>query len=279
MKKLNFILLLAFILGGFFTANAQVDFKLSYDFDTEEYTVSVIPTTTYTEPQNITGTGQVTIKVPTNNFDPVDIKNHLEGMFWEANSRNNSPEEAPDHDYISFGLSILAGVAYPDYVAGEEMPLFSFKNAYGCTGKVYIVDNNADEFMPPNSQNANVGNALTILGAGGDAYGGVVGGGVCDCDPGSATSTAEELGLNGFTIYPNPATEFVNVEINWEGDMIEANLQVVNAAGKLVHLEPVTVENGRTDTEIIVSTFPAGNYFIYLAADDWKFGLDKFTKQ
>lgn len=275
---MNFALFFALLFSGF-AANAQVDFKLSYDYATEQYTVSVIPVATYTQPQNITGTGQVTIKVPTNDFDPVDIKNHLQGMFWEANSRNNSPSEAPSFDYVSFGLSILSGVAYPDYVAGEEMPLFSFKNAYGCTGQVYIIDNNEDPFMPPNSQSANIGNALTILGAGGDAYQGVLNGGITDCDPQSPTSTAEELGLNGFSIFPNPATDFVKVQIKWEGETTDADLQVVNAAGKLVHVQSVTVQNGRTNAEIIVSNFAAGSYFVYLASEDWKIGLDKFTKQ
>lgn len=277
MKKLNLFILFAFVMGGF-TANAQVDFRISYNIETERYTVSVIPLSTYTEPQNITGTGQVTVKVPTNNFDPVDIESHLEGMFWEANSRNNSPNEAPDFDYISFGLSILNGIAYPEYISGEEIPLFSFENAYGCTGKVFIMNNHTDEFMPPNSQSANVGNALTILGAGGDAYNDIAGSGECDCDA-LVSSTAEELGLNEFTIYPNPASEITNVEINWEGESTEAYIQVVNAAGKMVQAEPVSVENGRNITELVVAQLPAGSYFVYLAAEDWKLSLDSFTKQ
>lgn len=277
MKKLNLFILFAFVMGGF-TANAQVDFKMSYDMETERYTVSIVPMATYVEPQNITGTGQVTVKVPTNNFDPVDIESHLEGMFWEANSRNNSPEEAPDQDYISFGLSILNGVAYPQYIAGEEIPLFSFENAYGCTGKVAIMNNLQDEFMPPNSQNANVGNAITILGAGGDAYNDIVGDGVCDCNE-SVSSTAEELGLSEYTIYPNPATEFINVEINWEGEAADAYIQVMDAGGKMVQAEPVDVQNGRMITELVVAQLPAGSYFVYLTAEDWKLSLDHFTKQ
>jgi hypothetical protein len=277
MKKLNLLVLIVFVMGGF-SANAQVEFKLAYDMDTERYTVSVIPMATYVEPQNITGTGQVTVKVPTNNFDPVDIESHLEGMYWEANSRNNSPEEAPEHDYISFGLSILNGIAYPEYIVGEEIPLFSFENAYGCTGKVAIMNNQEDAFMPPNSQSANVGNALTILGAGGDAYHGIVGTGVCDCAE-TVSTTAEELGLTQATIYPNPAAEFVNVEINWEGEAVDAHLQIVDATGKMVHFEPLTVQFGRNDSEVIVSQMPAGNYFVYLTADDWKLSIDKFTKQ
>lgn len=278
MKKLNIFILLAFVMGAF-TAGAQVDFKLSYDVSTARYTVSVVPMATYVEPQNITGDGQVTIKVPANDFEPVEIESHLEGMFWKANARSLSPEEAPEFDYISFGLSILHGIAYPKYIAGEEIELFSFENAYGCTGKVFIVDNEADAFMPPNSRSAAVGNTLSILGAGGDAYHGIVDGGECDCAE-TVASTAEELGLYNYTVYPNPATEFVNVEINWDGDDVnDANLQIVDAAGKTVQMEPVSVEYGRNDAELIVSGLPAGNYFIYLTSGDWKLSLEQFTKQ
>ena len=277
MKKLNLFLLFAFLMSGF-TASAQVDFKMVYDRDAERYIVSVIPLATYVEPDNITGTGQVTIKVPTNNFDPVDIENHLEGMFWEANSRNNAPEEAPEYDYISFGLSIQNGIAYPDYIEGEEIPLFSFENAYGCTGKVFIMNNSADEFMPPNSQSANVGNALTILGAFGDAYNGIAGTGECDCNE-TVSSTAEELGLTSTSIFPNPAAEFINVNVQWDGEAVDADLQIVDATGKLAHLEPISIANGTNSSEVVVAQLPAGSYFVYLTAEDWKLSLDKFTKQ
>ena len=84
MKKSILLLPLAFVLASF-SANAQVDFKLTYNPDTKQYTVSVVPLATYTAPQNITGTGQVTIKVPTNEFDPVDIINRhvLGGQLQE----------------------------------------------------------------------------------------------------------------------------------------------------------------------------------------------------
>jgi len=50
------------------------------------------------------------------------------------------------------------------------IPLFSFTNIGTCTGPVNLIDNATDPFSPPNSREANVGNALTILGAFGDAY-------------------------------------------------------------------------------------------------------------
>lgn len=277
MNKVN-TLCTALLLFLSVFANAQVQFKLSYDLETERYTVSVVPTVTYTSPQNITGTGQVTIKVPTNNFDPVDITDHLSGMHWEANSRNNSPAESPEYDYISFGL-VIQGIAFPDYVAGEELPLFSFQNAFGCQGAITLVDNNADEFMPPNSQNANIGNALTIMGAGGDAYGGIAGSAVCNCDPNAVLSAKEEIGLTGYSIFPNPASDFINVKVDWNGEASDASILVVDATGKQVLAAPTSIANGKNTQKIQVSALAPGSYWVYLAGTDWKVGLDRFSKQ
>jgi hypothetical protein len=283
MNKVNTLFATALLFLSI-AANAQVKFKLAYDIETERYTVSVIPQATYTSPNNITGTGQVTIKVPTNNFDPVDINDLLVGMHWEANSRNNSPDEAPDFDYISFGL-ILQGIAFPDYNEGEELPLFSFKNAYGCNGSssvpsaIYLVDNNTDPFMPPNSQNANVGNALTIMGAGGVDYAGIEGSPACNCDPDAVLSAKEEIGLGGFGIFPNPATEFVNVKVDWDGEPSDASILILDATGKQVNAVQTSLSNGKNNQKIQVAELPAGSYWVYLAGNNWKVGLDKFTKQ
>lgn len=277
MNKLN-TLCAAVLLFLSFTSSAQVQFKLSFDLETDRYTVSVIPMASYSNPQNITGTGQVTIKVPTNNFDPVDIKNSLEGMHWEANSRNNAPDEAPEYDYISFGL-VIQGIAYPQYQEGVELPLFTFQNAFGCNGAISLVENNTDVFMPPNSQSANIGNTLTILGAGGDAYGGIVGSAVCNCDPNAVLSAKEEIGLSNYKIFPNPASEFVNVQVDWQGDLSDANILVVDASGKQVLSQNISLAQGKTTRKIQVNQIAPGTYWVYLAGKDWKVGLDRFTKQ
>ncbi len=277
MKRLNQLLLLAFLFTGY-NVNAQVKFKIGFDFDTERYIVSVVPQATYTEPQNITGTGQVTIRVPANEFIAVDIENLLVGMKWEANSKNEAPQEAPEYDYISFALQ-MDGLGYPDYEEGKELPLFSFQNAYGCTGKIYLVNNEEDPFMPPNSENANIGNSLTILGAGGEAYNGLYNGGLVSCDPENPTSTAEEFGFSEFRVFPNPAVDFVNVEVDWEGDSQEAMIQMVDATGKLILAEPFSIINGKNTKRLVIDSYPAASYFLYLVSEDWEINLDKVTKQ
>lgn len=290
MKKTNLFLLLAFVFSSY-TMNAQFEFKIDYNFEEERYTISVIPEATYTEPNNITSDGQVTIKAPTNKFIPVEVVSELQGMIWEANSRIDAPDEAPDVDYVSFALQITGGMAYPEYKEGVELKLFSFKNAYGCFGGtddpsdaiISIVNNVDDEFMPPNSANANVGNSLSVLGAGtaGNGYGfaGLYNGGSVSCDPANPTSTAEEVGFSDFRVFPNPVSTTANVEINWDGDSQEATLKLVSASGKTLIQEPVSITSGKNTNRLDVSNFPAGSYFLYLVGEDWEVSLDKIKKQ
>lgn len=289
MKKLHLFLLSAFF---FMTANmnAQFEFKIDYDFDEERYTVSVIPLDTYEDPMNITSDGQVTIKAPTNKFIPVEIQSLLSGMTWEANSRIDAPEEAPNHDYISFALQISGGVAYPNYQKDVEMPLFTFKNAYGCQAGgapsdaiIRIIDNNEDPFMPPNSANANIGNSLSVLGAGqsGNAYGyaGLYNGGAVSCDPASPTSTEEELGFSDYRVFPNPVVRDANIEIQWEGEAQDAFVKVIDPAGKLIIQEPVSLISGNNTVRLDMAKYPASSYFLYLSGNGWEISLDKLNKQ
>ncbi|MEZ4934958.1 MAG: T9SS type A sorting domain-containing protein [Saprospiraceae bacterium] len=287
MKNSNFLFMLAFLFASV-TVNAQFEFKIDFDFDSERYIVSVIPQESYSEPQNITSDGQVTIKAPTNRFIPVEIKSELQGMIWDDNSRIDAPEEAPDFDYISFALQISSGVAYPEYEVGVPLPLFSFKNAYGCTagngssGVISIIDNDNDPFMPPNSANANIGNALSVLGGssfGGYGFSGLYNGGSVSCDPENPTSTAEKLGFSEFRVFPNPVAEVANVEISWEGESQEAYLQMVDPAGKLILQQPVSIAYGKNTVRLQVAQYPAGSYFLYLVGEDWEVSLDKINKQ
>lgn len=278
MNKSNTFCAIALLFSSF-ALSAQVQFKLLFNQETERYTISVIPQTTYLTPQNITGTGQVTIKVPTNHFFPVDIESSLSGMNWDANSRNDSPSEEPDFDYISFGLTIIQGLAFPDYKQGVELPLFTFKNSFGCTGKIYLINNDADPFMPPNSQMANIGNSITILGAGGDAYGGLSGNGECDCSEENVTSAEEELGLESHRMFPNPASDFVNLEINWIGEKADASVQVIDATGKQVMSNKISIQKGANRQKLDVGYLASGKYFVYLVNGSWKMSLNSFTKQ
>ncbi len=277
MKSLNTILTTLLLLVVVAGTNAQIKFKLNYDESTQRYTVSVVPQTTYLRPENITGTGQVTIKVPSNQFDPVDIVNHAKGMIWEANSRNNSPIESPGSDYISFGL-IIQGIAFPEYLQFTDLPIFSFRNAFGCTGKISLVDNLNDPFFPPNSLNANIGNTLTIMGARGDAYIGITGPSICDCS-GSLTNTGEDQKVQSHKLFPNPASDVINAEIIWQGEKKDVVMQLVDGIGKKIESRNLSVWDGANIQKFEISSLPPATYWIYVRGDNLNISLGKFTKQ
>jgi hypothetical protein len=282
MKKSSLLLSFALMVSGL-TLEAQIKFKLSYDQATTRYTVYIITDSTLvSKPGNSTAGGsQITIKVPSNQFDPVDIVNEQQDMFWESNSRINSPAEAPDFDYINFGD--VASISYPEYRAGEPLPLFSFQNAFGCTGQVELVPND-DPVVVALSNSISIGNYIAIFGFGTAANIEIDGCGFTDCssatDPcQSSTATEEEIALKGVKVYPNPAVDFVNVEINWDGELTEGTLKITDAAGRTLEQKPVTVAKGANQQRLNVTKLVPGNYIVTLEGDDWKLNLDKFTKQ
>ena len=131
------------------------------------FTMSILSDTSFSPPFNITSTAQITIRVPTGDFEVANFTNLIDGVVFSSNSRSNAPIEAPDKDYISFGLD-TRGTQGIMYTKGEKIPIFTFENAGTCTGlPVLLMDNKTDPFFPPNSLNANVSQQLTVSGMGG----------------------------------------------------------------------------------------------------------------
>ena len=142
-----------------------VEFVLEMQTD-GSFLFSIIPDVDWNFPQNITSTAQVTLRVPTGGFVVSNLQSEIAALSWSQNSRQDAPAEAPQYDYISFGLNNFGTQAIP-YVAGQKVPLFSFENTGACTGNlVELIDNDTDPFLPPNSMNANVGQQLTVSGWG-----------------------------------------------------------------------------------------------------------------
>ena len=146
------------------TLTAQVKFKVKLLSDNQTYQVIFKPETTWNNPLSTTSSSQVTLRVPTGGFNPGNITN-IKGT-WKLQGTVTGPSEAPSFMYLNFGLEApIAGSAIT-YTQGVEIPMFTFKNNGSYTGPVEIIDNLTDPFMPPNSQNLNIGNSLTVLGAG-----------------------------------------------------------------------------------------------------------------
>jgi len=132
------------------------------------FTVSLLSDTTLSFPSNITSTAQIVVKAPTGGFTVDSLTNLVSGVVFSDNSRSDAPAEAPDFDYISFGLD-TRGTQAITYEKGVKVPLFSFKNSATCTdGSVTLMDNATDPFLN-NSSNANVNQQITVSGTGSDA--------------------------------------------------------------------------------------------------------------
>jgi len=269
-----------FVLTSFCISTAQIQFKLTMLEDGETYQVSLIPEQTWTHPHNITSTAQVTLKVPTESFEVDDLKSLQLNIDWQSNSRSNSPSEEPGVDYISIGLSTLGTIDF-NYEAGVEMPLFSFKNALPCSGSVVLMDNEEDPFMAPNSRSANVGNSITVFGARGEAYvGNVVASSEVPCQSAELTTSIEsnEIVAEETNVYPNPAINEVFVDMTWTNGKTDGDLVILDATGRVVKRQAVTLNDGFNQVQLQVEQLTFGIYSIEVQFDNQTLAIDRFVK-
>lgn len=115
-----------------------------------------------------TGTGQVTLVVPTN-FTYSNLESHA--GTWTENARVDAPIEASNNSYVSFGF--VMDEPRIKLFSNEETLLFTFDCNAAFSGQVALFDNQNDPFIAPNSFGNNPGNDLGMidLGAkGGTAY-------------------------------------------------------------------------------------------------------------
>jgi len=153
--------------NGTFPSDVTCSFAYLLEATDSVFTISILSDTSFAPPFNITSTAQITLKVPTGDFEITEFTNLIDGVVFSPNSRTNAPAEAPTFDYLSFGLD-TRGTQNIRYEKGAKIPLFSFKNSGSCGEKpVLLMDNATDPFFPPNSANANVSQQLTISGLGG----------------------------------------------------------------------------------------------------------------
>ena len=230
---------------------------------------------TWDAPYNITSTAQITIKVPTGDFEISDLQNHISEVSFEQNSRQNAPEESPEFDYISFGLTNI-GTDKISYKEGEIVPLFSFKNSGNCAGEIYLI-NNQDAFMPPNQAMANVGNSITVLGGGpNNAWTGNVDDGEADC---SFTNTSSENQLKiSFNIFPNPVEENLNLSFTWTESNETMTLTLFDINGKEVLKSKQKFTHGRNTITLNVKELRSGTYTIEVQGESLKMVVDRFVK-
>ncbi len=133
----------------------------------DKFQMSMITDTTWNFPNNIVSSAQWTVKVPTGGFKVAKLTSLVPGVTFSEASSYIAPTEEPGSDYISFILG-SPGTTNISFIKGQTVPLFTFENSGTCQGgQVVLMDNKNDPFFPPNSQNANVGQQITVSGYGG----------------------------------------------------------------------------------------------------------------
>ena len=72
--------------------------------------------------------------------------------------------------------------------------------------------------------------------------------------------------ISAVSVYPNPASDFVNITLSGEAS-ISANIRLVNMAGQVM-LEKTVSNAGGTTVPLVIGIYPAGNYLVVVTASD-----------
>ncbi len=155
----NLILLLSFqLFGQTDNTTADMKFVLKQLNDNTTWGVFVVPGSSISPSKRAsTGTGQVTIVAPTG-FAYAGLENI--GGTWIENARVDSPMEAPESAYISFGF--VSDEPRIKYIAGKETLLFTFIPEDANTA-ISLFNNEEDPFATPNTYGTNPGNDLGVV--------------------------------------------------------------------------------------------------------------------
>jgi gliding motility-associated-like protein len=268
-KKILIFAFLSFITIPF--VNGQVQFKVELLSDHETYQVSMLPSVTWNNPDNITSTAQITLRVPTGGFSVNNVTSLVQGTFWANNAQYIAPMEAPNYDYISFGLTSL-GTPNFTYQEGVELPLFTFTNVGLCTGPLEIITSN-DPFLPPNSLNANVTNQIATIGGGAsvNVFSGIYGAGSADCTLDLTCLTQYELSQLADGSY----TVSMVVDTAWNAPLNETKelmVTLVAPAGSLSIADFESIQTGApiecTDAYLSPAENPNFDYFVFELTDN-----------
>ena len=243
-----YLIVTAFLCGWVGTSlSAQIEGKVELLADNQTYLVSWLPDFDLFPGASTTNNVQITVKVPTGGF-VFDGITSITGN-WTLQNSVIAPIEDPVNDYYSFSSAGIIGLVYE---AGVEIQMFTFRNSGTCTGTLDIIDNDTDPFMPPNSENVNVGNLVTVLGLGpGNKYAGNYGGGAECPELLSLTATAMDA----------------IVACNGDSTSIEVTVSGGVAPYALEWVETTTGTNGATTIATQNGSVSPGGFF----AGEWKF--------
>jgi hypothetical protein len=247
--------------------SAQVKFQLTLLADKKTYLVSMVSLKTWTYPQNLTSTAQVTIKVPADKPFTAAVTNMNPDVKWLDNSYIEHPESDPNHTYVSFGLE-SKGTWRLKYMENEEIPLFTFRNIESneCIGKISLLDNVKDAFKGKDADTYNINNQISVLATQGDVYAGNF---FSEADCSVVTTTEHLFGNIHIKVYPIPAEN--QLTIHWDKEVTKndrALLVIEDALGREVYRQEVLNTKGAYQEVLNVSDFPSGYYHFYFVEDN-----------
>lgn len=266
-------LLLGILTYGCLTqATAQVSFQLALMSDHKTYMVSMTPSETWAYPKNITGTAQVTVRIPANvHFTAGNITSLQAGVKWLDNARIETPASDPTHDYVSFSLTSMATKNIP-YQQGVETPLFTFTNIQNdCVGKVELIDNSETVVSKITAEGFNIKNHLSTLATkGSEAVTGIQGSRIADC---STVISAVDLNkdLSIINAYPVPATDLLTIE--WTSRAVDApntTLIATDILGQEMYtkkIDPLSIKGNLNKIDINVTEWASGLYLFHFVND------------
>jgi hypothetical protein len=262
MRNLKQFIAIGAFVGCSLAAKAQVQFKIERMGETNNFMVSAVSSETFDTPKNLVSTAQVTLTVPTGDFEMDKIVNLYPDAKWRVNGRSNAPKENAKQDYLYFGLENL-GTAALRFTKGKETPLFLIQ-AKTCNTSLTLMDNKKDPFLFPNSERVNVGNQMTILGAGGDAFRGVITG---KQEATCIKSKGANLDQTTLRIAPNVTNGgIIKAEFFLtEKDKLEGEMVFFDAAGRSILIQKIQAKKGYNTIDADVSAFPNGSYFVMLS--------------
>ena len=81
-------------------------------------------------------------------------------------------------------------------------------------------------------------------------------------------TTEEAIGIQYLNLFPNPAMDWLNVQLITEVGLEEIELSVLNTLGQTLHREVVSLQPGLNNKRLDTSAYPAGTYFIRLTKGD-----------
>ena len=168
LEKIIFAVLLC-LSSLWLGAQTQVTYKLTYDLNTQTYTVSMRSNTAYNPPlSRFTSSTQITIVAPhvagkwqVSNL--TGLINTTVPLGWDLTTLDGTTV-GQTHDYIFFSPGNSGGYTPFPIPANTDLNLFSFKSGSGCVGDLYLYDNVNDPLNSVPSINAD--NNMVILGAG-----------------------------------------------------------------------------------------------------------------